>query len=155
MSSEEARRLVEDGLQRRREQQKEAAREERLEAYERDMIAACNGNCADARILRLADERDRLTQAQLAAPKKEQQIQLAAQRREQREKLQKEWERDSTAMESVRAYVFFCLVVMLVTVWTPFPWWAAVALIAGTAVCLGAYVFRLYFPFQEAAYAKD
>lgn len=146
MSSDEARRLVLDGLQLRRQRREEAEKEARMEAYEKTMIAACNKNCAGARKTRQADEKRSLGLALAAAQQKEQQAQLAALRKKEREQLQKEWARDASAYEAVRQYVFACMGVMLVTVWTPFPWWAAVALIFGTAVCLCAYIFRLYYP---------
>lgn len=135
MSTDEARKLVSLGLQRRREEKEAAANEKRLEEYEREMIATCNDNAADAKAQREADEVNRYNQQQ-----------LAAYRREQREKMIREWERDNTAYTAVRRYAFALLILMLVTVWTPLPCWAAVALIIGTAVCLAAYIFRLYFP---------
>lgn len=155
MSSDEARRLVKDGLQLHRERREAAKQEARMEEYEKTMIAACNENCACARKSRQEDEERSLCLALEAAQRKEQQAKLAAIRKKEREQLQREWARDASAYEAVRQYVFFCMGVMLVTVWTPFPWWAAAALIFGTAVCLGAYIFRLYFPIKEGAYAKD
>ena len=138
MDCEEARSKVSAGLQRRKEAKEAARQEARLEAYEREMIAACNGNCADARKLRLADEADRYSKAQ-----------LVAQRKEAREQLQREWERDSQACAAMKQYLVGCMGLMLVTVWTPLPWWAAAALIFGTAVFLSAYIFRLFFPMHR------
>lgn len=137
MSTEEARKLVTLGLQRRREEKEAEAREAKLEEYEKEMISCCNDNAAGAKAMREADEVARYSQQQ-----------MAAYRREQREQMIREWERDNTAYSAVRRYAFACLVLMLVTVWTPVPWWAAVALLAGSAVCLGAYIFRLYFPVE-------
>ena len=84
-----------------------------------------------------------------AERQREQREQFAVLRQKERERLQREWARDAAAYEAARPYVFLCMGVMLVTVWTPFPWWAAAALIAGTAVCEAAYIFRLYFPFER------
>jgi hypothetical protein len=129
---------VQIGLDRRREEQQIAEREKRLDAYERDMIAACNDNCTNARNLRILDEQNRYNKAQ-----------MVAQRKEHREKMIQQWERDNAAYNSVIRYVFGCLILMLVTVWTPMPCWAAAATIFGTAVCEAAYLFRLYFPVEE------
>lgn len=146
MSSEEAKRLVNEGLQLRRQRREEAERETRLEEYEREMIARCNGNCADARASRQEDEQRTMTLALRAARQQEQQAQLAAQRKQEREEMLQQWAREETACEAVKRYIFGCMGLMLVTVWTPLPWWAAAALIFGTAVWLGAYVFRVFYP---------
>ena len=149
MSNEEAKRLVADGLQLRRQRREEAERETRLEKYERDMIAGCNGNCAAARKSRNMDAERTMTLVQEAASRQERQAQLAAQRKQEREEMLQQWAREETACEAVKRYVFGCMGLMLLTVWTPLPWWAAAALIAGTAVCLGAYVFRIYYPAED------
>ena len=138
MDQNEARRLVQLGLEHRREEQRQAKREKQLESYERDMITACNDNCATARNLRLIDE-----------TKRYQKEIMVAQRKEQREKLIQQWERDNSAYNSVIWYVFGCMTLLLVTVWTPLPWWAAAATIFGTAACEAAYLFRLYFPAEN------
>ena len=138
MGHNEARRLVQLGLDHRREEKEREAQERRLEEYEREMISACNGNAVAAKTLRLVTENERITRDQ-----------MIAQRKAEREKLQLEWERDIAAQESVRRYLMGCLVMMLVTVWTPLPWWAAAATIFGTAVIEGAYVFRLYYPLKK------
>lgn len=135
MNRNEARRLVQMGLDQRREEQNRAAREMRLEEYERDMISACNGNCASAKSIRLMNDTDRVNREQMIARKKA-----------QREQLLKEWERDYKALNSARGYAIGCMGLMLVTVWTPLPWWAAAATVAGTAVLEAAYLFRLYYP---------
>lgn len=146
MNHQEARRLVQLGLDYRKEEKVRAEKEAKLEEYERDMITACNGNNAAAKTLRLMDETDRINREFLEVRRKEHREMLVAQRREHREKMMREWERDNTAMNSVKMYVLGCMSLMLVTVWTPMPWWAAAATIIGTAVCEAAYLFRLYFP---------
>ena len=137
MNSEKARAVVLDGLQMKRHLREEAKQEAQLEAYERDMIATCNDHCADAKVLRLANEQYRIDREQMAAEK-----------RQQREAMLRSLERDAKAADAVRAFVFVVMVIMLVTVWTPFTWWAAVALTVGLAVCLGAYIFRIYVPWE-------
>lgn len=149
MTKAQARKLVEDGLTLRKERREAAEQENRMEEYEKEMITFCNGNCANARKNREKDAETALALVLEENRKKEEREQYAAIRRMERERLQKEMERDATALDAVRRYVTFCLVTALVTMWTPFPWWAAVALVVGTAVCTGAYVFRVYFPFEQ------
>ena len=137
MNCDEARAIVLDGLQMKRHLREEAKQEARLEEYERDMIATCNGHCADAKVLWLENEQNRLDREQMVAEK-----------RQQREEMLRSMERDANAADAVRAFIFVVMAIMLVTVWTPFPWWAAVALTFGLAVCLAAYIFRIYVPWE-------
>lgn len=138
MNKDEARAVVRDGLRLKRHLQEEAKQEARLEAYERDMIANCNAHCADAKVLRLANEQNRIDREQ-----------MVAQKRKQREEMLRNMERDENALEAVRAFIFVCMAVMLVTAWTPFPWWGAVALVVGMAVFAAAYIFRIYVPWED------
>ena len=149
MTKAQARKLVEDGLTLRKQRREAAEQENRMEAYEKEMITFCNGNCANARKNREKDAETALALVLEANRKKEQREQMIESRKREREQLRMEMERDATALEALRRFVFFCLVTALVTVWTPFTWWAAVALVVGTAVCTGAYVFRVYFPFEQ------
>lgn len=138
MTNAQAKQLVMDGLTLRKERREAAEKEARMEAYEKEMITFCNGNCANARKNRQKDAETALALVLEENRKKE-----------ERERLQKEMERDATALDAVRRYVTFCLVTALVTVCTPFTWWAAVALAVGMAFCTGAYVFRVYFPAEQ------
>ena len=149
MSNQEARRLVAEGLQRRKEQRQEAEREAKLEHYEQEQMLHIHKNCADARKEREAKRADRDTARLMAQTEQYNKAQLVASRKAQREQMLRDWERDYTASNSVRGYILACMSVMLVAAWTPLPWWAAAALIAGTAVCEAAYIFRLYFPFER------
>lgn len=149
MTKAQARKLVEDGLTLRKQRREAAEQEARMEAYEKEMITFCNGNCASAKEIRQRDAETAMTLVLEANRKKEQREQMIESRKREREQLRMEVERDVTALDAVRRFVMFCLVTALVTVWTPFTWWAAVALVVGTAVCTGAYVFRVYFPFEQ------
>lgn len=146
MTNEEARRLVMDGLQLRKQRKEAAEREARMEAYEKEMITFCNGNCASAKEIRQRDAETAMTLVLEANRKKEQREQLIESRKREREQLRIEMERDSTALDAIRRFAFFCLVTALVTVWTPFPWWAAVALVIGCIFLAAAYIFRVYNP---------
>ena len=133
MSNEEARKTVQAGLDRRKVAR--AEREDRLEQYERDMISACNGRCADAKILRLADEAGRLPKEQAHARKMARLEAMANER-----------EREVKAKYAVKLYALYCLGLLLLTTFTHLPIWAAIATTIGTAPFPAAYVFRLYFP---------
>lgn len=136
MSSEEAKHIVTEGLERRKDARQ--AGEAQLEQYEQDQIAACNKNCADARKQRQDEEVGRLNREQ-----------LRARRRAREEAMAKAQAREDAAMAAVWYYGLACLMVLWVAAVTRFPFWAAAALIAGLAVFLAAYVFRLYYPIKE------
>lgn len=149
MTYDEVRQLVNDGLTLRRNRREAAEREARMEEYEKNMITFCNGHCADAKKLRQSEAEQSARMAMEAARAQEQREQYAELRRQERERLQKEMERNFATQDAVRCFVFFCLVTALVTVWTPFPWWAAVALVVGMSAIAAAYVFRIYFPAER------
>lgn len=135
MNSEEAKRIVSEGLARRKEDRALAEKEARLEQYEQDMIDACNIHCADAKTQRKLEETGRLSR------------QMAKSRREARAQARAiEEQKEEQAIEAVKSYLYICGGILLVTAWTSFPTYAAFALIAGLAVFPAAYVFRLYYP---------
>lgn len=135
MSSEEAKNIVNAGLQRRRDERKIAEQEERLEQYELDMIGACNENCADARKQRMKEENSRMNQEQAAARQAARET-----ARVQAQAL------ENSAVKAVKRYAMICLVILWMTAWTNLPFWAAVTLILGLAVFPAVYIFRLYYP---------
>lgn len=148
MTNAQAKQLVMDGLTLRRQQKEAAEREVRMEAYEKEMITFCNGHCANAKVIRQKDAEAALTLVLEENRRKELREQMIENRKRERERLRMEMERDAKAMDALRWFVFFCLVTALVTVWTHFPWWAAVALVSGTTALIAAYIFRVYFPVQ-------
>ena len=138
MSSDEAKRYVSAGLERRKFARQEAERESRLEQYEQDMIETCNKSCADAKEQRRLDDAGRLTKEQAQARK--------AARAEAKAK---EQAREEAAARAAKYYAIACMVILLATAWTPLPLWAAVTLALGLAVFPAAYIFRLYFPAES------
>ena len=138
-----------DGLQLRKQRKEAAEQEARMEAYENEMISFCNSNFASAKVNRQKDAEAALTLVLEANRQKEQREQMVEARKREREQLRMEMERDACAMDAVRRFAMFCSMTALVTVWTPFPWWAAVALVVGSSACAGAYVFRVYFPAEQ------
>lgn len=139
MSNDEAKRIVRAGLERRRDARQLAEQEARLEQYELDMIETCNENCADAKIQRRMEESERLTREQ-----------MEARRAARAEALAKELAREEAATTAVKRYVIACMAILCMTIFTNLPMWAAVTLVVGLAVFPVAYIFRLYFPADQA-----
>lgn len=131
IKQEAARQIVSAGLEQRRQLRQEAEREARQEAYEKEMILACNLHCADARKGRESRERD------------------AKRRAERAQARAKAVELEFKSVSAVRYYGILCLVVLLVSAVTRLPFWAAAALIAGGAIFPAVYIYRLYNPIER------
>ena len=138
MSSEEAKRQVQEGLQHKQIQRKEAEKEARLEQYEQDQIKACNVNCADAKLQRKLEETGRLNREQ-----------AEERRRERQEAMRQEAIREDKAVHAVRYYGLACMAILWIWAMTRLPFWAAVTLILSIAVFPMAYIFRLYYPIER------
>ena len=138
MSSEEAKQIVSAGSEQRKADRETATQEALLEQYEQEQIRACNENCAGAKLQRRMEETGRLNREQAEA------------RRAARAQAQaKEQAREDAAMAAVRYYGLACLGVIWLTAVTRFPFWAAVALMAASAVFPAVYIFRLYHPIER------
>lgn len=127
MNSVDAKASVQAGLDRRKLQRDE--REQRLEAYEVDMISGCNAHFQDAKSER-ARERDR---------KLEQERQIRLHREMLREQA-----REDAAYDAVKRYGVACLGIFCLTVFTRLPMWAAIAFTVAGAVFPVVYIIRLY-----------
>lgn len=138
MSNEENKRIVTQGLERRKAEREAARQESRLEQYEQDMITTCNAHCADAKMQTRMDETGRL-----------QRMEWEALRKSRREALRKEMEREADATDAVRRFCLICFAIAMVATWTPIEWWAAAALIAGMAVLHAVHIYRIYNPIEE------
>ena len=134
MSSAEARRIVQNGLDRQREDRRR--REEALEEDARLLRQTISGNHA----IRTMTEIQKKAKAEAEAKRRREQ-KLAA--RAKARALEAE------AIQAVRRYIACCGAVLLLTLLTPFPWYGAVALIPGLAVFPMAYIYRLYVPMEE------
>ena len=120
MSSDEARRIVQIGLDRRKEDRDTAAKEARLEKYEQDQIHFCNVHSANAKEQRHLEETSRRNMQQYEA------------RRAAREQaLALELAREQAAADTVRKYVVFCLAMLCLTIFTHLPLWAAITTALG------------------------
>ena len=130
---EENKRIVLDGLERRKAARNQARREARLNQFERDMISAVNKNRAGSVMERKLSDTGRIAQAEAAAR------QVA-----RREARKKEWEREAAANNAIKMYVWCCLALLVLAILAPLPMWAAITTIAGLAVFPMAYIIRLY-----------
>lgn len=130
-NTEENRRIVAEGLEHRRELRLEAQREEAHEAYEQDMITACNIHCAYAKKDREDRERTQQRRAEIAKAKADR-VRL-----------------ECAANNAVRIYGVLALVTMLVCATTPMPFYGAAAFLMGDAAIVAAHIFRLFYPIER------
>ena len=137
MSSDEARQIVETGLERKKEER-------------RQMDAALE---AQERMLRLKINKNHEIQTYSEAQKKHmEQVQKMEDERKRREawaKKQAEMaEKDMAAEDAVTRYGIWCLVILFVSAVTRLNFFVALALIAGLAVFPVVKVFRIYNPIK-------
>ena len=134
MSSDEARQIVADGLERRKEEQRQ--RDAELEKQERMLRLTINGNHAEKT----------LSEAQ----KKELEKEKARQRREAKKKAREDRAaRDMAAEMTVNNYGIACLIILLVSAITRLNFFVALALVAGLAVFPVAKIYRLYVLMED------
>lgn len=127
----ENRRIVQEGLQRRR-----------LDAFENAMLEAVSKNCAQAKDKRLADTASFTAQVVTDEQRKER----ARARLEAIQKAQKQ-ERDASRAVSVYLFIDICL--MLLSAATVFPYWTSITTALGLAAILAAHLYRIYIPLES------
>lgn len=133
----EARKIVQAGLDRRKADREAAAREARLERYEQDQIHFCNEHCANAKEQRQLEETGRRNRQQYEA------------RRAAREQaLALEMAREQAAIDAVKKYGIFCMALLCLTIFTHLPLWGAITTAIGMGVFPAVYIFRLYYPLE-------
>lgn len=137
MSNEENKRIVADGLERRKADRVAAEREAQLDSYEQEQLDAVHRNCEGARMNREAEEARRRQHQERIARRQEWAAQAA-----------KAQMLEDKSVAAARRYGVLCLVVLLVSAITRLPFWAAAALILGGTVFPMAYIFRLYNPLE-------
>lgn len=137
MSNEEKKRIVAEGMERRKADRVAAEREAKLDSYEQEQLDAVHLNCEGAKLKREAEE---------ARMRKHQQ--RIARRQEWAAQAAKAQMLEDKSVAAVRGYGVLCLVVLLVSAITRLPFWAAAALILGGAVFPIVYIFRLYNPLE-------
>lgn len=138
MSNNEARQIVQAGLERRKAEREKAAQEAKLEKYEQDQILFCNMHCADAKVQRQLEETGRLNRER-----------FAAMRAAQAEAVAKQMARDQAAVDAIKKYIVVCLAMLTLTIFTHLPLWGAITTALGMGVFPAAYIFRLYYPLEN------
>lgn len=119
-----AKQYVEAGLERRRANRQ--AREEQLEDFEQEMISFCNKHSADSKKIQAKKEKCETNRAMRAEKR-------AAMR-----------QKEEAAEMACTKYGYACVAILLLSAWTPLPFYAAVALIAGLAVFPAVYIVKLF-----------
>jgi Flp pilus assembly protein TadB len=134
MSSEEARQIVADGLERRKEEQ--VQKDAEMDRQERMLRLTINGNHTERT----------LSEAQ----KKEQEKEKARQRRAAKEKARRDRAaRDMAAEMAVNQYGIVCLVIILVSCVFRLNFFVFLALVLGLAVFPVAKIYKLYVMMEE------
>lgn len=135
--SNEARQIVQAGLDRRKADRETAAMEARLEKYEQDQIHFCNEHCANAKEQRQLEETVRRNMQQYDARKAAREQALAI-----------EMAREQAAANAAKKYGVFCLAMLCLTIFTHLPMWGAITTAVSMGVFPAAYIFRLYYPLE-------
>lgn len=140
MSSDEARKIVMDGLERLKAQQ--AQREAAMDAQERSLRVKINEN----HTVKTLTESQRL----------ERQKEAERQKREARVKAKHERVmRDMKVDEICQKFGILCLVILLVTICTRLNVFVAVSVILGLAVFPAVDIYRLYVPASAGMNNKE
>lgn len=127
------RRTVQEGLKRR---------SDRLDAYEQDMIEGIHRNCVDAK-KRTAQEAIQHT-AQVVSDEERK-----ARAKERLHAMQEAHRLEQETIRAVNAYLITDLVLLLLAVFTPLPFWAAITTALGMIPLLGAYLYRIFVPLES------
>ena len=134
MSSNEARKIVESGLERKKMERMQ--RDAELERQERLLRMTINDN----HLVKTINEEQ----------KKLQQKKAAQALRESRAKKQADRvARDMAAEEAVHIYGIVFLVILLVSSIFRMNFFVTLALMVGMAAVFAAYIYRIYVPFKE------
>lgn len=134
MSSEEARQIVENGLEQKKAQRLKMA--EDLESQARQLRMTISGNHAEKT----------MTEIQKKARAEEEARRRKAERAKAREARAY---RDMKAEDAVNRYGIVCLLILLVSAITRLDIFVMMALVLGLAVFPIAYIYRLYNPIQR------
>lgn len=134
MSCNEARKIVEDGLERKKMERMQ--RDAELEKQERLLRLTINDNHL---VKTINEEQKKLQQ------KKEAQARRESWAKKQADRVA----RDMAAEEAVRVYGIVFLVILLVASVFRINFFVTLALMVGMAAVFAAYIYRIYVPFKE------
>lgn len=134
MSSNEARQIVEDGLEKKKLER--AQRDAALEDQARQLRLTINDNHQDAN---------------KAEVKKQQKLMDDDRKRREAwaKKRAERVARDMAAEQAVNYYGVLCLVILLVAAIFRLNFFVSMALVLGMAAVFAAYIYRIYCPFKE------
>lgn len=134
MNSNEARQIVEDGLERKKMERMQ--RDAELEKQERLLRLTINDNHL---VKTINEEQKKLQQ------KKEAQARRESWAKKQADRVA----RDMAAEEAVHVYGIVFLVILLVASVFRINFFVTLALMVGMAAVFAAYIYRIYVPFKE------
>ena len=134
MSSNEARQIVEDGLEKKKLER--AQRDAALEDQARQLRLTISGNHAEKT---MSEIQRRVREEEEARKRRAERVQAKAAR----------VYRDMKVEQIVRSYGVLCLVILLMAAITRINLWVAAALTLGMAVFPAVDIYRLYFPAEE------
>lgn len=129
----ENKRIVQEGLKRRND---------RLEAFENEMIRTCNQNHADA-----LEQRQKDTETLAIRIVSDEERKARARERLKAMQTAQKQERDVT--RALNAYLTTIVGLLLLAAVTPLPYWSAVITMLGLGVILLAHIYRIYVPLQQ------
>ena len=127
----ENKRIVQEGLQRRR-----------LDAFENAMLAAVSKNCSQAKDKRLADTASFTAQTVTDEQRKER-------ARARLKAIQAAQKRERDASRALNIYMVIVLGFMLLSAATDFPYWTSITTALGLAVILAVRLYRIYVPLES------
>lgn len=133
INTAENKRIVQEGLKRRND---------RLEAFENDMICACNQNHAEAREQRQKDTADQTIRFVTDEERK-------ARARERLKAMQTAQKQERDVTRALNAYLVTIVGLLLLAAATPLPYWSAVITMLGLGVILIAHIYRIYVPLEQ------
>ena len=134
MSSNEARQIVEYGLERKK--MARAQRDAELDNQERLLRMTINDNHL---VKTITEEQKKIQQREAARKQREAWAKKRAER----------VARDMAAEQAVNYYGVLCLVILLVAAIFRLNFFVTLALVLGMAAVFAAYVYRVYVPFKE------
>ena len=134
MSCNEARKIVESGLERKKMER--AQRDAELEKQERLLRLTINDNHL---VKTITEEQKKLQQ------KKEAQARREFWAKKQADRVA----RDIAAEEAVNTYGILCLAIILLASIFRLNFFVSLALVLGMAAVFAAYIYRIYVPFKE------
>ena len=134
MSSNEAKKIVADGLERKKMER--AKRDAELEHQERLLRLTINDNHL---VKTINEEQKKIQQKKEAQARRESWAKKRADR----------VARDMAAEEAVHVYGILCLVILLVASIFRMNFFVCLSLVLGMAAVFAAYIYRIYVPFKE------